>query len=162
VFDFYWLKRFWKMNEEETNKEIKVEEKEINEVVCQVITYKEKYFEKIQIDKNLIQYNPAPMLIGESKIFYLNAKNESYYIKSLENPKLYIWLLRLPNDLKYTTKRIIETGKRMNIHVETVTPEDFELVTSSNGLESFFVKGMEFTKIKKPDCILIRIGNFYV
>jgi hypothetical protein len=116
-------------------KDIENEEDKV-EIDCEFQSYKEKKIQKILIEKQLLKYEPKPKMIG-NKILFLNCKNIEFYKKKLENPKLHIRLLRLSNEYKYTTKRFIETGYRLNIYVETVSIDDFEIIVTGIFLINF-------------------------
>ena len=67
-----------------------------------------------------------------------------------------IWILKRRETFDcYENKRFHEEAEKLGFEIETVAPEDFEIITTKEGRKSILHKG-EYVKL--PDCLVPRMG----
>ncbi|MBC8388001.1 MAG: RimK family alpha-L-glutamate ligase [Actinobacteria bacterium] len=68
-----------------------------------------------------------------------------------------IWILEKRKDFdSYTSKRFIETAKKMDVELKLVAPEELDLIVTKEGNKSILFNG---NLIGLPDCLIPRVGT---
>ncbi len=68
-----------------------------------------------------------------------------------------IWILKRRETFDcYENERFHEEAKKLGFEVETVAPEDFDIITTKEGKKSILHKG---ENVELPDCLLPRMGS---
>jgi len=67
-----------------------------------------------------------------------------------------IWILtKNTNTESYGTRRLVEEARKMQIEIEIVFPESFEIIVTKEGRKSVLLNGQYVTL---PDCLIPRMG----
>jgi len=67
-----------------------------------------------------------------------------------------VWILKRRETFDcYENKRFHEEAEKLGFEIETVAPEDFEIITTKEGRKSILHKGEH---VRLPDCLLPRMG----
>jgi glutathione synthase/RimK-type ligase-like ATP-grasp enzyme len=116
--------------------------------------------EDMEILESYLEYDLKPMYVGPTKIKFLNAQKPKFYLETYKrkNPIVKMWLLRKNNEFNYITKRFIEQAYAMDIHLDFLVMDDFEMVLTQEGENQLNYQGKQLTFQDLPQVCIPRFG----
>jgi gamma-F420-2:alpha-L-glutamate ligase len=113
---------------------------------------------QIEVPKAYTKYNLKPQVIGDNKITFYNAQDDTFYKRDLTDPILVLWLLTNKEEghKLYSNKRFFEVAWRHKIQVRCMCVAKFDMIVSQEGMGRIYYNGKIVETL--PDVVIPRLG----